>query len=349
MLRLKNWLATSFLLISSATSFNVNAGANCTGNFPNFVSDVCWSCTFPLRFFGSSSIDNGQEDTNTLGSKSICNCGVELGIPISFWEPVRLVDVVRAPYCLTNLGGVQPSVGPNGNQDGGYVKRDDQISDNGGGIALGMDSSFWHMHWYINPLMGVMNLITETKCIENKGFDIAYLSEIDPTHDDQDLENLLTPDAFLFGNVLAQTACSADCVSATAGFGSNTLFWCGGCNGGLYPLSGMVKSHVGNIQATSLMMQRLAAKLHRAGSQWASTGENGLCGYYPQIIMDKKNYKYSVLNPVPQTEKINGRCCQPMGRTTTVFGANKDLPGKENFGYLIYRKRDCCQTSPIKP
>lgn len=346
MLKLKNLLVISLL---SLVSINANAGANCTGKFPNFVTDVCWSCTFPLKFFGSASFDMGQEDTNTLGGQLICNCGLELGIPLSFWEPLRLVDVVRAPYCLTNLGGVQPEVGPNGNQDGGFTKRDDQVSDNGGGVVLGMDTSFWHVHWYINPLMGVMDLITETKCLENKGFDIAYLSEIDPTHDDQDLENLLTPDAFLFGNVLAQTACSADCVSSTAGFGSNTLFWCAGCNGGLYPLSGMVKSHVGNIQATSLMMQRVAAKLHRAGSQWAATGSGAFCGYYPQIIMDKKNYKYSVLNPVPQTEKISGRCCQPMGRTTTVFGANKDIPGKENFGYLIYRKRDCCQTSPVKP
>jgi len=346
--KLSKWLVSSVLatgvLLSPATHA---ASQNCTGKFPNFITDICWSCVFPLRFFGSASITKGQEDTKTLENTHVCNCGMDFGVPISFWEPSRLVDVVRAPYCLTNLGGVQPAAGPNKHQDGGYVKRDDQVADNGGGVILGMDTSFWHVHWYISPLMLILDLVTETRCLENQGFDIAYLSEVDPTHDDEDLENILTPDAFLFGNVLAQSACAADCVAATNGFGSNTMFWCAGCNGGLYPLAGMVKSHVGNIQATSLMAQRIATKLHRAGSQWASTGKRGLCGYYPQFIMDKTLYKYAVINPVPQTEKINGRCCQPFGRTTTVFGANKDIPGKENFGYLIYRKRDCCQTTAL--
>ena len=32
------------------------------------------------------------------------------GISLGFWEPVRLVDITRTPYCLTSLAGL--SVGP---------------------------------------------------------------------------------------------------------------------------------------------------------------------------------------------------------------------------------------------
>ena len=59
--------------------------------------------------------------------------------------------------------------------------------------------------------------------------------------------------------------------------------------------------------------------------------------------MDKTNYKYHMLYPIPQTEKINGRCCQPFGRTTAVWGAGKSYPYKgEDFAYMIFRKKNCC-------
>lgn len=320
------------------------ASPACTGEFRNFVTDVCWSCVFPIKLFGSLRLGgNDQEDVDSIGTKLACNCNLDIGAPISFWEPSRLIDVTRSPYCMVNLGGTEPSISHNKYQLGGVVGRQSQGSGNGAGVQVGMEESFWHVHWYIQPLMGVLGVVTDTSCLENKGFDLAYLSEIDPTHDDIELENLLTPDAFLFGNMFAQAACAADCVAATAGFPMSSLYWCGGCNGPLFPLSATVKAHVGYPQATSLMAQRITAKLHRAGTQWSGAGSDGMCGSYPKIQMDKSEYKYTMINPVSQTEKINGRCCQPFGRTTALFGANKTIPGKENYGYMLYRKRDCCQ------
>ncbi|WP_370976920.1 TraU family protein [Acinetobacter baumannii] len=43
---------------------------------------------------------------------------------------------------------------------------------------------------------------------------------------------------------LHKLACAGDCVLASAGFGSNGLFWCAGCNGSIYPLNGNVGAHV---------------------------------------------------------------------------------------------------------
>jgi conjugal transfer pilus assembly protein TraU len=106
-------------------------------------------------------------------------------------------------------------------------------------------------------------------------------------------------------------------------------------------------------------VQRTAARLHRMGTQWAASGSAGLCGYYPQILMDKNNYKYSMSYPAPQgigdgvasgdssaTGTVSSnKCCQPFGRTTQLWGAGKEIPYVgEDFGYLIYRKRDCCQS-----
>lgn len=77
---------------------------------------------------------------------------------------------------------------------------------------------------------------------------------------------------------------------------------------------------------------------------WAASGDDGLCGYYIQPVMDKTNYKYHMLYPVPQTRKINGKCCQPLGRSEIKWGAGREFPfAGEDFAYQIFRKRNCCQ------
>ncbi|MCB1934078.1 MAG: TraU family protein, partial [Candidatus Accumulibacter sp.] len=158
------------------------------------------------------------------------------------------------------------------------------------------------------------------------GFDVAYLTELDPMWHDDELTFILNPEVALFGNLAARAACAADCAAATAGFPLNTLFWCAGCQGSLYPLNGNVQAHIGGVQASSLEMTRLIAKMHREGLMWAASGEDGLCGYYPQPIMDKTGYKYHMLYPIPQTAQIAGKCCQPLGRSTILWGAGREFP-----------------------
>jgi conjugal transfer pilus assembly protein TraU len=59
--------------------------------------------------------------------------------------------------------------------------------------------------------------------------------------------------------------------------------------------------------------------------------------------MDKTEYKYSMTYPIPQTRKIAGKCCQPLGRTTALWGTGREYPiAGEDFSYLYFRKRSCC-------
>ena len=100
-----------------------------------------------------------------------------------------------------------------------------------------------------------------------------------------------TADAVLFANPIAIAACAADCVAATVGFGLNTLFWCAGCQGGLYPMDGHVQYHMGGVRTAALLAQRLTAKMHRELIAWGWHGSRGLCGPYFEPIMDKSSYK----------------------------------------------------------
>lgn len=318
--------------------------ATCKGRFANPITDVCWSCIFPLKIGGVTLLSMGQEDNKTSGN-FFCHCGnpPRVGTTVSFWEPVRMVDVVRDPFCLAGLGGVKMDPGINA-PEAGFSKTDAQTR-----------SSFYQAHWYVFPIMFVIQSILDSDCLDNMPFDVAYLTELDPLWNDDELTRIINPDVYLFGGLSALGACATDCVAATSGFSNNLFYWCSGCQGRMYPLNGHVQAHIGGVQASSLIMSRLIMKMHRERLMWAASGSDGMCGYYPQIIMDKTNYKYQMLYPIPQTSGTPGpvgvqnnsgiiNCCQPLGRSTAVWGAGREYPMEgEDFVYEIFRKRDCCQ------
>lgn len=93
---------------------SVAAEAGCEGFFPNPVTDVCWSCLFPMRIAGTRLSPEGVSDPDT-DARVICTCQrgpvAVPGFNMSFWEPLRTVEVVREPYCLVSLGGVSMDPG----------------------------------------------------------------------------------------------------------------------------------------------------------------------------------------------------------------------------------------------
>ncbi|MCR4297690.1 MAG: TraU family protein [Gallionella sp.] len=330
-----NSVFRALLLASCLLSVQpARASLECQGTFPNLITDICWSCAFPIRLGGGAltlPVSLGQEDTPNPGGLPVCTCGLNAGVKVSFWEPARHVDVVRKPFCMSTLGGIDMNPGfdaPHATQ----TRKDNSDT-----------SSFYQVHWYVNPVFTLLEAVVDSACLEQQVFDVAYLTELDPLWNDDEMTSILNPDSFLFGNLVSGLACGADCVASTAGFGSNALFWCAGCQGRMYPLNGHVASHVGGVQASSLLVLRIIAKMHREGLMWAASGDSGLCGYYPQLLMDKTNYKYQMLFPVAQN-KIDGKCCQPLGRTTAIWGSGKEIPAMgEDFTYMVFRKRNCCQ------
>ena len=330
------------LILVIVMPISANASVTCKGNFVNPITDVCWGCLPPINI-GGFSIGKGvtpkKRDIKNPTSP-VCACskfGQPIPIPgisIGFWEPVRLVDVTRTPYCMVNLGGI--ALGNDAKKISSYARGYDKRATH---------SSFYHVHYYVYPLIYWLELLTDFMCLEQSTFDVAYMSEFDITWNDSKLQSLLNPEAILFGNPLAQAACGLDCASATATTAIDSMFWCTGCLGNMYPFSGANTDHVGGVQNSSLLTVRIISKMHRIGlAQETSTTDasinGGICRNSRALKIKKSQYKLQMTNPKSSSDGIG---CWPLGLSDMAYSAFKEYPyDGQDWGYLIWRKKNCC-------
>ena len=327
------------LAVLSATIAAVPARAACEGKFVNPLSAVCWSCIFPITFGASTLIDNDQLGGDNPGSL-LCACGQppKIGFAVGFFEPVRVVEITRTPYCFSSLGGLQLYPGIPARQPGM------RTGSSGSGDSRGTASfAFYQAHWYVNPILHWLEVLLDFDCLERAGWDLAYLSELDPTWEDDQLAAILHPEMLLTANLAGVAACAADCIAATSGWPLEELWWCAGCGGPLYPLTGNIAAHVSGRQSSALLAARMVQKMHRQFATHYRDGKRGLCsaGWYAARLR-KKAYKMAMIHPRPQA-KQHGRCCQPLGSSPEYWAQQAEWPiTGEDFAYLLFRKRDCC-------
>lgn len=295
----------------------------------NPITEVCWECIFPITLGGINVTPNSRDFTTY--KTPICTCAgtpPKVGIPITFWDPSHMIDVTRHAYKLVGLGGIQ--LGTENIKNRGTVGVISETS---------AKTSFHHVHYYVFPILSLLGLLTDFQCIENGELDVAYMSEFDPLWSDDSLLNIFNPEAALFGNPLAQLACIADCTMASLNKPLDSLFWCAGCEGSLYPFGGHCSHHVGMLQATSLIVHRCLARLHRMGIV-KGYGKTDFCEPRIMPIIKKSLYKTQIVRPIPQT---SGEC-HALGKSDQLWGVGKTYPfgGEDDFVYLIWRKKQCC-------
>jgi conjugal transfer pilus assembly protein TraU len=315
------------LLIFSKLSAN-------EGHLINPLTDICWDCLFPITVSGIN-VTPGNKDFSSH-QQPICICSgtpPKIGVPLTLWEPTRIVDVTRHAYKLMGLGGI--SIGSENIKNRGSVGMQDETS---------TQHSFYHVHWYEYPILSLLEILTDFSCLEKGQIDMCYMSEFDILWNNDRAAVILDPEAALFGNPLAQAACIADCAESNFNVPDDKLFWCAGCQGSLYPFTGSVAHHVGGLQASSLLVQRTIAKLHRS-SVLKGFNKEDFCEPRVLPIIKKSLYKTQLVFPVPQTK---GQC-HALGKSDQLWGVGKSFPyGGEDFVYLLWIKKQCCLDA-VKP
>lgn len=330
-----------------------SAEAVCPKN-ANILGDTlvktCWECMFPISLFGFTLTELGEDSTrpavgpgiSAVYPPQLCGCVCLTpylcvpGIPLGIWEPVRLVEIVRTPLCFPALNGI--TLGP------------EFVFEGRGSANTNMDSSdldftFYHSHFYIFPLWAIVGIAVDWACVNPSAvgdeIDLAYLSEIDPSWNDDLLALILFPEALLLGNPLTVAACAADSLAASAGFPIDPLFWCAGSFGLMYPTTGNVSESSGQLKPAALAMSRLLARLARFGTEFYTAGDGPLiCTDFPTGLIVKSQYKYQLLYPIPN---VPAPCCQPIGRTVLMWGMGKMVPViGEDFVFLLWKLQRCC-------
>lgn len=321
------------------------------------VTNICWSCLFPMKLMGVAQLGSGSIPSNSA-DQTICFCSgsdgiASIGFTLGAWEPEALVELVRQPYCSPTLGGtrIRDSFKLWGMKDG---------SD--GGSA---SNQFLNYHYFSFPLYEILQLLITPEC--NAGgfsdFDLLYVSEIDPTWSEDELSVFTQPEVAVAANPLLQAACPADCTAATLSSPIDKLWWCAGCWGPLYPFTGNVPSGGSPPRVSSLLATRALAALHRRGLAWRTTGNDVLCGGKIAPMIPRSQYKMSMLFPVPEASTTiqppgagsggsstvpnsynwSQTCCHNIGVPTFLWGEWRNIPSVgEDFVYLLWRWTDCC-------
>jgi len=311
----------------------------CTGRMINPLSDICWSCVFPISIGAFEVVPGETPDTENFPSP-ICICPApppqyeRIGLAVGYWEPIRLIDVTKAPFCFVGLGG--KTIGSNKKKGSGAAP--------GPGVGDGteLNKAFWHLHWYQYPVFMLIGEVMDDMCQEDtSGFDITYITEYDAMWQDDELSFIITPESILFGNLVAQAACAVDCLSATFWLPLDPLFWCAGCHGGMYPINGNIDHHIASVQSSSLAASRMIYKMHREVGMPITSGPDAICSAYSSFMIKKSQYRFQMTVPVATTDPRQG--CNQLGRSTMLWDSFKEIPvSGEDFNYLLWRKRNCC-------
>ena len=303
------------------------------------ATDLCWSCMFPIKVAGvqvSPDPPGNVIEPPNPADVPFCMCLLRyvFGIPIyrfgvgfSFWEPARYIEVVKDPFCLPYFGtdmGVNPedSFELNGSKHDKGNNEDSQV--------------FANAHYFINPAWIAFEQVVNGACYEYQMDIPAYMTEVDPMWNDDSLSAIIHPESALYANIAAQMACMADSVSAQVGVPLPQLFWCMGSWGSAYPLSG----HMGDgrlVEASAGAAARLVYKLLR--QLMIQDFGVDLCGGKFTPIWIKYNWRLQIAKPVPKHTVI------PIGRSGTIWTSltnPTEIPGQDNFVFVLFRRRACC-------
>lgn len=310
------------------------AWATCDGSFVNPLTEICWSCIFPIKIGGTIILGSDYPDTKDAVSSPICFCPGPAGIPvpgisISFWEPVKIIEVVKDPGCFPSLG-LHVDIAGGSNLSGTLSTVHSK-----GSAAY----TFMQAHEIIFPVFKILDILVDFPCRAGGDFDVAFLTEVDPTWNNDMLAMILNPEALVFANPVAEFSCIADSVAATSGTPRDELFWCMGGWGTAYPLAGGITSK-SITEASAAIAARLLYKLHRL--MLVCDRNINPCGCVNPPIWNKSHWRLQPLRPKAATATAIR-----IGEPVELWGANLNPPyekGCDNFAYVVFRKVSCCAT-----
>lgn len=313
----------SLIILTLLCMYAGKASAACSGSFLNPITDIAWENIFPISI--GSVIEVGADSKYSHGKGSpICTCARAavpmIGVKVSLWEPARIIDTVKDPFCMVPFGDV---IAPAGN-----------LTVQGAGSRdTGDSNQFNQFHWYIFPALALLDIFTDLPCVDyTRDFDVAMMTELLLTWNNDQYSTIINPEALLVANPIAQLACMADATSVMSHRPIDQLFWCGG-NHSVYPIAGTADS-ADPVEAHAANAAKAIFQMGRLGLLWQYRADG--CGLTPSIMWTKSRWRLQLAKPVRASE------ARYPGVPGVVWSALKHPPLQDNFMTMVFRKLDCC-------
>lgn len=312
------------LQISANTAY-----ARCGNNFVSPL-DISWNCIYPLTFGGVTT--RGPGGNQDKAENAVCYCAPDAanimpraGLRVGFWEPSRAIETVKDPFCFPTFG--LNTTGAAGKAGLGGTENRNEAS----------NTTFQQAHYLYYSLFDLLDIFMDVPCISHEGFDVAWISEVDPSWNSDAVSLFLSPEALLFANPVSQLACIPDAVMSSFSKPIDALFWCMGNWSSTYPLSGTV-SGGDYIEENAALASRTIFRMGRTGLLRDRAIDG--CSATITPIWRKSHYKIQLMAPVAENR------CHYIGEPGALWAYMKNPPGlaQDNFSWLKWRKVNCCMT-----
>jgi len=318
--------------VSSDTSGAGGVNA-CRGRFFNPITETDWNNFFPITIMGIRV--GGNSNPPLMHVPPICTCpgvmGVlSPGVGITFWQPMYIAEVEKTAGCASSLGGIKLLSGFDGlNSEQGFYALDKSAA----------QSTRMQLHWYEYPIFAILDLFKQIPCQSGSGYNLAYMSEIDPTWQNDVWAGIFNPESALFANLIAQTACTVDSVAANFSHPVDSLFWCAGTWGGVYPLAGTANQSLYPFQLNNLVLAKFLARQARLGLAWQTIGPSAICSAHPNPIWVKSQYRVNQVYPIARKGAPLVIGAQPIRQSPPMI---TNPPGLDSTVSLIWQGQQCC-------
>ncbi len=328
---------------SASTSSSTGSGSsssskdpNCHGRIFNPLSQMDWNLLFPYTIEGAS-LGSGSFNPPWMYEPVPCICPgpfdiPSIGISMTYWSPNYISEIQRDPGCLSTLGGSQV-LGTK------YTSLMGEHEDGQDGKQNGTTTRM-QGHWYEYPVSNFISWLKKATCKSTAGFALSYMTEFDPTWQDDSWGAMYTPENVLFSNPVAQVACTVDAVSSQVGLAADPLFWCAGAWGAMYPMTGNSQPGNGPYLVDGQVQAKFMARLHRVGMLWQTIGPSATCFYHPNPVMAKSQYRLDQIAPIARFGGLPPPVIGSLGEQLTPPVAN--TPGLESTDYMIFQGEQCC-------
>lgn len=323
------------LLIAAALLITSQAHAGkCNNSMFNPVTDVAWNGLFPIRvggvkMTGGAGLPDAGEGSNT--TSPVCTCTGDgaapwVGMNLSFWDINNLVEVVETPGCSTTMG------------------RELYMNDRGfhGGTVHSSTTApaiFKQAHWVKFPLISILNLMTDMKCVSKGNLDFYPPSEFDPSWNNDLIAVMRRPDNLLFANPAFDLLQPANVLQAhtTAGMlpaAYDALFWLYWDT--IYPLSG-AKASPHDLETSAQIAAKDIYSMYGMGL--LKDQVKNYCSAEMTYTPKKSHWRFQLAKPVKTPRPFIA------GMSEFVWGmGGKNPPFKEgNFLYVLFQKHNCCE------